>query len=53
MLFRSRRVVVLFEERRELSSDTKRLVPVRNPWPHSAVADAWWVVEIFTPLTTV
>jgi hypothetical protein len=32
--------VVLLEERRELSSDTKRLVPVRNPWLYPAATEA-------------
>jgi hypothetical protein len=34
-------LVVVFEDRRELLSDTKRLVPVRKPWLYPAKADSW------------
>jgi hypothetical protein len=34
-------LVVVLEERRELLSDTKRLVPVRKPWLYPAETDAW------------
>jgi hypothetical protein len=32
---------VVFEDRRELLSDTKRLVPVIKPWLYPAETDSW------------